>query len=183
MLLYRQTIEDFGLYAGAELSDAQMLALNTAASKMSAKMRAVRIVASSSVSKNDLEQRLIHKGETPMAAKEAVDWMSDMQLLDDRVTAEQIVHRCIAKGYGLARAKQALFEKRIPKEYWQDALADYPDQEDAIVQYLTAHRHDLAESRGMKRTIDALIRKGHSYHNIRRALEQMALDADDLLED
>ena len=183
MFLYRQTVEDFGLYAGAELSDAQMDALCVAAGKMSAKMRAVRIVASSGVSKHDLEQRLIQKGESAADAKEAVSWMADMRLIDDASTAEQIVRRCVAKGYGLARAKQALFEKRIPKEFWQDALADYPDQEEAIAQYLAARRTDLSDPKGMKRTIDALIRKGHSYYCIRRALAQMSLDTDGLLEE
>ena len=107
--LYRQTVEDFGLYAGLELSDEQMQKLETAAGEMSAKMRAVRIVAASSVSKRDLEHRLVQKGENPQQAKAAVAWMSEMSLLDDSKTAEQIVSRCITKGYGLARAKQALY--------------------------------------------------------------------------
>ena len=63
MRLYRQTIQDFGLFAGKELSDEEMQSLQTAAGEMSAKMRAVRIVSASSVSKRDLEQRLIQKGE------------------------------------------------------------------------------------------------------------------------
>ena len=58
MRLYRQTVEDFGLYVGLELSPEQMTALRTSAQQMSAKMRAVRIVAASNVSKSDLEQRL-----------------------------------------------------------------------------------------------------------------------------
>ena len=70
--VYRQTVEDFGLYAGMELDDGQMEDLLTAASQMSAKMRAVRIVAASSVSRRDLEQRLVRKGEDPSQAKAAV---------------------------------------------------------------------------------------------------------------
>ena len=62
MRLYRRTIEDFGLFVGLELTDEEMATLKTAAEKMSAKMRAVRIVAASNVSKTDLEQRLIRKG-------------------------------------------------------------------------------------------------------------------------
>ena len=49
--LYRQTIEDFGLYPGLELSEEDASRLKAAAGEMSAKMRAVRIVAASSVSK------------------------------------------------------------------------------------------------------------------------------------
>ena len=178
MRLYRQTVEDFGLYSGKELTEEDMASLRKAAGEMSAKMRAVRIVSASSVSKRDLEYRLIHKGEDPRQAKQAVEWMSELNLLDDAKTAEQIVHRCIHKGYGLSRAKQALYEKRIPKEYWEDALADYPDQTDKILEFLRSRLKPGFEDRDLRRATDALLRRGHSYQEIRRAMEQLEFDAD-----
>lgn len=181
--LYRQTVEDFGLYPGLELSDARLEELTEAAGKMSAKMRAVRIVSASSVSKRDLEERLVRKGEDPNQAKEAVQWMSDLNLVDDAQTAAQIVSRCAAKGYGLQRAKQALYEKRIPKEYWQDALADYPDQTEHIIEFLHSRLGSSWEDRDLKRAIDALLRRGHSYSEIQRALRQLQLDLEDLREE
>ena len=143
--LYRQTVEDFGLYTGMDLSDEEYDRLLTAAGQMSAKMRAVRIVSASSVSKRDLQDRLVRKGEDPTQAKEAVEWMEELHLLDDRNTAEQVVHSCISKGYGLQRAKQALYEKRIPKQYWEEALSDYPDQMDKIVSILRSRLDDGAD--------------------------------------
>lgn len=183
MRLYRQTVEDFGLYTGKELTDEEMQRLTTAAGAMSAKMRAVRIVASTGVSKADLEQRLIHKGEDPEQAKAAVEWMAGLELLDDRKTAEQIVSRCISKGYGLARAKQALYEKRIPKSLWQEVLANYPDQEEEICAFLRSRLTENAGPKEIQRAIDALLRRGHSYGHIRRALEQLLMDTDSILED
>ncbi len=183
MRLYRQTVQDFSLYPGAELSDSEMEKLKDAAGAMSAKMRAVRIVAASSVSKKDLEQRLIHKGEDPTQAKDAVQWMEQLDLLDDRKTAQQVVQRCISKGYGIQRAKQALYEKRIPKEYWQEALEDYPSQEDAIVSYLRAHLDSAPEQREIKKAMDALIRRGHSYGQIRRAMDQLSLETEEFPEE
>ena len=100
MRLYPQTVADLGLYSGLELSEAEYERLKETAGRMSAKMRAVRIVSASNVSKRDLEQRLIHKGEDPNQAKQAVEWMSELNLLDDAKTAEQVVHNCIRKGYG-----------------------------------------------------------------------------------
>ncbi len=182
MRLYRQTVEDFGLYSGLEFSEEQMASLRKAAGQMSAKMRAVRIVSASSVSKQDLRQRLVHKGEDPQQAEEAVRWMEDLNLLDDRKTAEQIVHRCVSKGYGLARAKQALYEKRIPKEYWEQVLTDYPQQEDAILAFLKSHLTDPGDPKQVRKVTDGLMRRGHSYTNIRRALEQMAVDEEFLEE-
>ena len=178
MRLYRQTVEDFGLYSGKELTEDELKKLKKAAGEMSAKMRAVRIVSASSVSKRDLEYRLIQKGEDPKQAKQAVAWMSDLNLLDDAKTAEQIVDRCIRKGYGLSRAKQALYEKRIPKEFWDEVLAEYPDQTDRIVEFLRARLDENADERDVRRATDALLRRGHSYQEIRRAMQNLQFDED-----
>lgn len=170
--LYRQTVQDFCLYSGAELTEEAYESLQKAASQMSAKMRAVRIISASSVSKQDLQQRLIQKGENAADAQQAVAWMEEMNLLDDRRTAEQIVDSCIRKGYGLARAKQALYEKRVPKEYWQEVLADYPQQEEAIRAFIDSHLPENPDQKTIKKVIDALLRKGHSYGIIRRVLNE-----------
>ena len=181
MRLYRQTVEDLALFAGMELTDEEMAQLREAAGKMSAKMRAVRIVAASNVSRKDLEQRLIRKGEQPEQAREAVAWMEDLDLVDDARTAEQIVSQCVRKGYGLARAKQALYEKRIPKEYWEEVLADFPDQQEHILTYLRSKLQGEWNEKDLKRAVDALLRRGHNYTQIRQALR--LLDAEELLED
>ena len=181
--LYRQTVEDFSLYTGMELTDTALEQLRTAAGEMSAKMRAVRIVSASSVSRQDLEHRLIRKGEKPEQAKAAVEWMSDLSLIDDRKTAEQVVSRCIAKGYGMSRAKQALYEKRIPKELWDEVLADYPDQLEKITEFLESRLSGDADEKAVKKAIDALLRRGHSYGQIRRALSQLSMDSDEFPEE
>ena len=181
--LYRQTVEDLGLYIGKELTEAEKENLLTAAGKMSAKMRAVRIVSATSVSKRDLEERLVRKGEDPEQAKEAVAWMEELHLVDDRNTAEQVVHSCISKGYGLQRAKQALYEKRIPKQYWDEVLEDYPDQNEKIEKFLRSRLDADSDQKQIKKAIDALIRRGHSYGNIRRVLQSLSFDSDDYIED
>ncbi len=181
--LYRQTVEDFGLYIGKELTEEEKERLLTAAGKMSAKMRAVRIVSATSVSKRDLEERLVRKGEDPEQAKEAVQWMEELHLVDDRNTAEAVVHSCISKGYGLQRAKQALYEKRIPKQYWDEALEDYPDQNERIEQFLLSRLDADSDQKQIKKAIDALIRRGHSYGTIRRCLNNLSFDSDDYIED
>lgn len=178
MRLYRQTVEDFGLYAGKELDEETLSKLHTAAGLMSAKMRAVRIVSASSVSKSDLEHRLIQKGESKQNAKQAVAWLEDLNLLDDRNTAQQVVQRCAAKGYGLSRAKQALYEKRIPKEYWDEVLADYPDQTEKILHFLEIKLGSDWDEKDLRRVTDALLRRGHSYHEVRKALQIYAKNAD-----
>ena len=177
MKLYRQTVEDFRLYPGMELESLD--ALRESAGSYSAKMRAVRIVSASAVSKRDLENRLVRKGEDPGQAKEAVEWMAELNLVDDRQTARQIVERCIYKGYGLQRAKQALYEKQIPKNLWEEVLEGYPDQTDAITRFLEQRIKDPSDPKQVKRAIDAALRRGHSYGQIKGALEQIGSEIEE----
>ena len=176
MKLYRQTVEDFRLYPGMEFDDLD--ALRESAGSYSAKMRAVRIVSASAVSKRDLESRLVRKGESEEQAKEAVQWLSELNLVDDRATARQVVESCIRKGYGIARAKQALYEKQIPKEFWEEALESYPDQTDAIVRLLQQKLRDPVDPKQVKRAIDAALRRGHSYGDVKRALGMIGTESD-----
>ena len=176
MKLYRQTVEDFRLYPGVEIEDLDAVRENN--SRYSAKMRAVRIISASSVSRRDLETRLVRKGESEEQAKEAVQWLSELHLVDDRQTARQIVDSCVRKGYGLQRAKQALYEKQIPKSYWEEALEDYPDQTDAIVRFLQQKLRDPDDPKQVRRAIDAAMRRGHSYGDVKRALEQIGTESE-----
>ena len=183
MGLYRQTVEDFGLYSGKELQAQELEDLKAAAGAMSAKMRAVRIVSASNVSQRMLEEKLVRKGENPDQAKAAVAWMAELNLVDDRQTADQVVRSCIAKGYGPARARQALYEKRVPKEFWEEALEDYPDQSEKIEAFLRDRLGPDADEKQRRRAIDALLRRGHSYGDIRRVLESLCFDTEDLQEE
>ena len=181
--LYRQSVEDFALYTGKELTTQEYQDLLENAAQLSAKMRAVRIISASNVSKKDLQSRLVRKGEDPLHAQQAVEWLSGMNVLDDRNTAQSVVRSCVAKGYGLARARQALYEKRIPREYWEEALEDYPDQGEKITQFLRSRLEGTTDPKARKRAIDALLRRGHSYHAIRQALSELSFDTEDFPEE
>lgn len=162
-----------GLYPGAELDDAAVARLREAAALASAKNRAVRIVSAAGVSRRELEHRLTQKGETPEHAQAAVEWLSELNLLDDSKTAEQLVRSAVRKGYGKARIRQILYEKRIPQELWEDALAQVPDMEDAVDRFLAQRlRGASPDEKELKRTIDALLRRGHSWPDIRAGLRR-----------
>ena len=154
MKLYRQTVEDFRLYSGMEVENLD--AIRESNSRYSAKMRAVRIVSASAVSKRDLETRLIRKGEDEEQAKAAVQWLSELNLVDDRNTARQIVDSCVRKGYGLSRAKQALYDKQIPKDLWEGVLEDYPDQSERIADFLRSKLRDPEDPKQVKRALEMI---------------------------
>lgn len=174
-------IAELGLYKGMDLEGEKLRELEAAAGLASAKNRAVRIVTASAVSKKELQHRLTQKGESDEDADAAVRWLSELELLDDRKTAEQLVRTAVNKGYGKARIKQILFEKRIAQEYWEDALALVPEMDDAVDQFLMRRlKGREPDEKELKRTIDALMRRGHSWQDIRAGLRRYsaALDID-----
>ena len=177
LLVPVSVVTELRLCAGLELSEAALQSLRDSCALASAKERAVRIVSASAVSQRELERRLVRKGESEEHAQEAVKWLSDLRLLDDRQVAEQIVRSGAAKGYGAARIRQMLFEKRVPRELWDEALTALPTQDDAIDEFLRRRFRGKTPDRAeCKRATDALLRRGHSWSDIRRALERYAPD-------
>lgn len=170
-------IADLGLYSGMELSESDYQALLAAAGKASAKARAVRIVAAAGVSEKELQKRLVQKGEDTQDAEEAVGWLKELHLLDDRETARQLVTSAVSKGYGRARIKNILYEKGIPQEYWEDALDTVPEMDDAIDRFLARRWQGTdPDEKEIKKAVDALIRRGHSWKDIQSGLRRYRAD-------
>ena len=76
-----------------------------------------------------------------------------------------------------------MYEKRIPKAYWEDALADYPDQWEKNESFLRSRLDGDSDQKQIKKAIDALIRRGHSYGMIRRVLNELSFETEDYIED
>lgn len=171
----------FSLCAGMELGEEAFSTLKAAMAKESARERAVRILTASAVSERELEKRLLQKGTLPADAADAVAWLKEHRFLDDAATSAQLVDSAVRKGYGRARVKNILYEKGIPKDLWDEALARIPAMDDAIDRFLAAKlRGRTADEKTIKKIIDALLRRGFSYGEIRDALRRYEADLEDL---
>lgn len=168
-----QVAAEQGLFAGMELSEAEYQALEAANAAASAKQRAVRIISAASVSKGELERRLTQKGESPEDARKAVEWLTELKLLDDAETARQIVARGAARGYGAERIKQMLYEKRIPRKYWDEALEQLPDMREALCEFLRARLGEEPDEKTIRSATQAAARRGYTWTEIREALESI----------
>ena len=172
-------VADQGLFPGMELTDAALAELEKANSAASAKQRAVRIISAAGVSKRDLERRLTQKGESPEDAKNAVAWLSDLNLLDDAETARQIVARGVSRGYGPERIRQMLYQKQIPKKIWEEALENLPDMSDALTDFLRKRLGEEPDEKAIRSAAQAAIRRGYSWSEVREALETIKSEAFD----
>lgn len=166
-------VVELGLTPGAEVTPEVFLALENAQSLASCKERAVRILTASGLSKKELQKRLVQKGESGEDAEAAVAWLEELHLIDDLETAKQLVRSACLRGYGAARAKSILYEKGIPKELWDEALEELPEMDAAIDTFLRRKLDGrMLDAKQIKKTVDALLRRGHSYHDIQAGLRR-----------
>ena len=166
-------VVELGLTPGAEVTPEVFLALENAQSLASCKERAVRILTASGLSKKELQKRLVQKGESEEDAEAAVAWLEELHLIDDLETAKQLVRSACLRGYGAARAKSILYEKGIPKELWDEALVELPEMDGAIDAFLRRKLDGRTlDAKQIKKTVDALLRRGHSYHDIQAGLRR-----------
>lgn len=166
-------VVELGLTPGAEVTPEVFLALENAQSLASCKERAVRILTASGLSKKELQKRLVQKGESEEDAEAAVAWLEELHLIDDLETAKQLVRSACLRGYGAARARSILYEKGIPKELWDEALAELSEMDAAIDTFLRRKLDGRTlDAKQIKKTVDALLRRGHSYHDIQAGLRR-----------
>lgn len=182
--LEQSTVGEFALYPGRELTAEELDQIRAANQRASAKARAVRIISATNVSKKDLERRLVQKGETPELASEAVQWLSDLNLLDDLQTARQLAQSAARKGYGAARIRQILYQKGIDRQLWDQAMEDLPAPDDAIDRFLASRfKGEKPDERETKRAVDALLRRGHRWADIRSAMARYTDALNDIMEE
>ena len=166
-------VPDLGLYASMDVDAALLERILQTHEKAQTRLRAVRIVAAANVSQRELQRRLIQKGQKPEDAAEAAQWLEALGALDDEKTARLLVQRGAAKGYGRARIRQELQQKGIPKDLWEQALAELPEPDGAIDRFLQQKlRGSWSDEKTRKKVTDALYRRGHRWSDIQAAWQR-----------
>lgn len=161
---------DFDEEAYNELVSASGLAM--------AKARALRIINARPMSREELRKRLIEKGETPENAEACADWLCRMGLINDAEYAGSVVRHYAAKGYGSARIKQELRHHGVPREMWDEAMLQMPEQDAYLERFIRARLSEPGDRAQVKKVSDALFRRGYSWEQIRHALNEFDTQGD-----
>ena len=123
------------------------------------------------MSVKELTDRLKEKGETPDNAEDAAAWLEQMHLLDDAQYAAMCVRHYAAKGYGAGRIRSELYRRGIPREAWDDAMQELPEQDEQIDALLRRRlRSDTPDRDELRRASDYLYRRGFGRDEIRAAI-------------
>lgn len=166
-------IADYSLYTGRELTDDETASLKADAGKAGAMARALRVSGSRALSRGELLDKLREKGETEENAEEAADRLEKIGALNDREYAGMVVRHYSAKGYGIGRVKNELFRRKVPKEYWEEALSEMPDITGAIDALVGSKlRRAAGDKKEIKKMTDSLLRRGFTWEEIKAAVER-----------
>ena len=174
--LLRVTEEEllrFGLRSGMELDEARLEEIQASVKESSARAAAAGMIGRRALSRQDLQRRLVKKGAEEADAQAAVDWLEDIGAVNDAAYAAMLVRHYGGKGYGVARVKEELRHRGIPKEFWDEALKELPESEEILdVLIQKKCRGDLSDPKERKRVSDGLLRRGFSWGEVKAALRR-----------
>ena len=97
-----------------------------------------------------------------------------MGAINDADYAALLVRHCADLGYGPARTREKLYEKGVPRELWDEALDQLPDNGEQIDRFLQSKlRGRMPDEKEKKRLTDALLRRGYSWGDVKAAWNRL----------
>ena len=170
----------FGLYKGMDLTPELVVELQAAAQKSQLKQTAARMASGRMLSKKEVQRRLTKKGADEEEAAEMADWLESLGAVDDAGYAGAVARHYGAMGYGAGRVRQELMRRGVPRELWDEALAQLPPAGEAIRRFLDAKlRGKVMTPEESRRLSAALQRRGFSWNDIRPVLNERGQEIDD----
>lgn len=182
---YKMTVDkDFPLlskyYEKNKIDDEELAQLETAVSSRRAFNKAVDLLSRRDHSKGELADKLMQRGFDVGAIESSFEKLESYGYLDDRRFAKTYATQLQQlKGYGKRRIVTELYRKKVCSEIIDETLDEMDFSESELVELIRRkYLKHLDDEKGVKRTIDALIRRGYSYGEIKAALEDAVQDED-----
>ena len=169
----------FGLYQGLDLPPDTLADLQAASRRADTKRRGASMASGRMLSKRERTSRLTKKGAAPEDAADTADWLEELGAVDDAAYAGAIARHYGGMGYGAARVRQELHRRGVPRELWEQALAQLPPPQEAIRKFLrTKLRGRALTPEDSRRLAAALQRRGFAWRDIRPALNELGQEID-----
>ena len=165
-----QELLDFGLRAGDDLDEETLAKLKEAAGVSNVKATAADLIGKRAMSRASLEKKLKEKGASEAEARYAAEWLEAIGAINDADYAALLARHYGEMGYGPQRVRDKLYEKGVPRELWEEALDQLPDNGEQIDRFLQSKlRGRTPEEKEKKRLTDALLRRGYSWSDVKAA--------------
>ena len=137
-----------------------------------ARQRALKILERCDVSRKMLLDKLTEKGISNTDAEEVADWLCGLGVVNDERYAGLVVRHYAAKGYGRRRIRDELYRRGIDREFWDGALAELPETDDAVDRLLSVRLRGAVSPEALQRAQSYLLRRGYSWDEVCAATER-----------
>ena len=165
-----QELLDFGLRSGDQLDEGALERLKEAAGASNARASAAELIGRRAMSRRDLERKLREKGASEAEARYAAEWLEAIGALNDAEYAAALARHYGGMGYGPARVREKLYEKGVPRELWEDALEELPENGGQVDAFLQSKLRGRAPAEKEKRRLtNALLRRGFPWGEVKAA--------------
>lgn len=167
-------IAELGVYDGISVDSDSLNELEDKIRKRRAYNNAVDLLSRRDHSVKELTDKLILKGHGEYAHY-AAEKLVSYGYLDDRRFASLFANELIRlKSYGKRRIEQELFRKGIDRDIIKETLDECEFPAETITQLIERkYLKYLSDEKGVNKTVNALLRLGYSYSEIRDAIKDI----------
>ena len=171
-------------YNKTEIDSEELAALQTAVSSRRAFNAAVDLLSRRAHASEELYKKLRPKfGDEP--ARAAVEKAKSLYLLDDEAFAEQLAEELYErKHFAPRRILSELLRRGVNREIAQNAVEslDKDDKNRIIVLLQGKYSASLQDEKGKRRAVNALLRMGYSYGDIKAALAEVNSETEEFFD-
>lgn len=186
---YKMTVDsDFSLLAsihdGSEIGEEELAFFEEEVNVRRAFNKASELLSRRDHSEKELLTKLRQKGFGE-GAQEAIEKLRDYGYVnDERFAVSYASELRRLKHFGKRRIEQELFKKGIDREIIFDVLESLEFDENELCELITKkYYRNLGTEKGVQKTINALVRAGYGYREIKDALSQIAENEGDFFDE
>ncbi len=172
-------VTDLRLFSGKELDEEDIRALRSASGRSIARDRALEMISRRLMSKKELHDKLVQKGESEENADYCVSWLSKNGFLSDESYAAAVARHYASKGYGAGRVRTELSRRGVPRELWDEALGAMPETAGKLDRLISAKLKYPGDREQVRKLGNSLYRRGYSWEEIRSALARYSAETDE----
>ena len=172
-------VTELRLFSGHDLDAAGLEELELESRRALTREKALEYLSRRSMSRKELEKKLIDKGYDEEDAAYCAEWLADRGLIDDAGYAAAVARHYSAKGYGPGRIRSELSRRGIDRDMWDKVLDAAPSDDSKIDKFISSRLTDPEDRDQVRKVSAALFRRGYSWEDIRKALNRFNADTED----
>ena len=165
-------VTDMRLFSGKDLDEEQVKELKSSSLLSMARDRCIEMLSRRRMSRKELIDKLIKKGESEETAEFCADWLEEKGFLDDEGYAAAVARHYANKGYGAGRVRSELHRRGVERELWDEALDNMPSSDDKLDKLISSKLKDPDDREQVRKVSASLYRRGYSWDEIRSALRR-----------